>query len=41
MGTYTQEQLDKMSSAEICEIAMELDIINVDDLIQDILTVSE
>ena len=41
MGSYTKEQLELMSPAEICEIAMELDIINVDDLIQDILTLTE
>ena len=41
MGSYTEEQLDLMSPAEICAIAMELDIINIDDLVQDILTICE
>ncbi len=41
MGEYTREQLDLLSPVEICEIAMELDIIKVPDLIDDILTVSE
>ena len=41
MGEYTKAMLDLMTPVEICAIAMELDIINVDDLVQDILTISE
>ncbi len=41
VAKYTQEQLDKMTAAEICEIAIELDIIHLDDLVEDILTLSE
>ena len=37
---YTQEELDSMSDAEICEVVIDLNIINRDDLIADILTLS-
>lgn len=40
MTEYTKEQLEVMSPAEICEIAIDLDIIHLDDLIADILTIT-
>lgn len=33
---YTREELEQMSAMELCEIAVDLGIIDVDDLVRDI-----
>jgi len=37
MGSYTKEQLDNMTPMEICEVALDLGIINIEDLAKEIL----
>lgn len=33
---YTKEELESMTPAELCEIAIDLGILNLDDLVDDI-----